>query len=281
MTKNGIPSLRFLFSDKLLGRMALRLSLIFISVLFFVPAFAFADSSCRSEYIDETATLQHIHDGDTLHLRGGRKVRLIGINTPELARKNKMAEPFAHAARNALERLFKNNKTLSLRYGKVKRDRYGRYLVHGFLADGQNIQAILLNQGLARVINVPPNTRFARCYLEQERHARCEKTGLWKRAQTLQAAELKNRHTGFHLVEGEVTKIHHNKKGIWLTIDQKLSLGIRNKERFLFDRQTLDSMLHQTVIVRGWVNKSKRATPFYMRVKHPLSLQLAKNFSCQ
>jgi endonuclease YncB( thermonuclease family) len=37
-------------------------------------------------------------DGDTLELSDGTKVRLIGVDTPELARAGRPAEPFAHEA---------------------------------------------------------------------------------------------------------------------------------------------------------------------------------------
>jgi len=273
------------------------LCLICFSCLFFTSSSSLADSACNSEYIDETTTIRYIHDGDTLDLRDGRKIRLIGINTPELARKKNgrkiSAEPFANAAKNALKHLFKNDKGIALRYGEEKNDRYGRFLAHGFLTDGQNIQAILLNQGLASAINVPPNTQFSACYLEQEHKARCKKIGLWSSATgtrrpptegwnygILQAKNLKKKHTGFHLVEGIVTKIHSNKKGIWLTIDHKLTIGIRSDDQFLFDLKAIKNMINQSITVRGWINKSKQFTPFYVRVRHPLSIQLSETSSC-
>ena len=44
-------------------------------------------------------------DGDTLRLVDGRSVRLIGINTPELGRDGRKAEPFAVAAQRRLRAL--------------------------------------------------------------------------------------------------------------------------------------------------------------------------------
>ena len=256
------------------------LCLLYFSGLFSTSFPALADNVCSSEHIDETTTIRYVYDGDTLQLRDGRKVRLIGINTPEIERKNKAAEPFAIAAKNALKALFKNHKTIALRYGKEKKDHYGRLLAHGFLTDGQNIQAILLNLGLARVITIPPNTQFSACYLEQEHKARCKKTGLWKQAEILQAKNLKNQHTGFHLVQGKVTNISSNNKGIWLNIENKLTIGIRPENQALFDIKAINDMINQSVTVRGWINKSNKTTPFYIRVRHPLSIQLSETFSC-
>ena len=77
---------------------------LFLCSLYFLAGFiyssaALADSNCSSDYYDETTNIRYIHDGDTLHLSDGRKVRLIGINTPELARDNRAAEAFAQQAK--------------------------------------------------------------------------------------------------------------------------------------------------------------------------------------
>ncbi|MHB8822818.1 MAG: thermonuclease family protein, partial [Pseudomonadaceae bacterium] len=51
------------------------------------------------ERLPQFAVAQVI-DGDTLRLTDGRSVRLIGLNTPELGRKGRAAEPLADAARS-------------------------------------------------------------------------------------------------------------------------------------------------------------------------------------
>ena len=241
---------------------------------------AVADTACSSQQFDETATIRYVHDGDTLHLVDGRKVRLIGINTPELARDSKPAEPYAVAATDALKALFKDDKSIALLYGKDRKDHYGRFLAHALLADGQNVQIILLKQGLAQVITIPPNTRFASCYLEVEHQARCDKAGLWQNTNILEAKQLQNSHLGFHLIRGKVENIQINDKGIWLDLDHRITVGIRPENLAQFDINTIKNLLHQAVIIRGWVNKSDKSTPYYVRIRHPLSLQVADNYNC-
>ena len=63
-------------------------------------------------------------------------------------------------------------------------------------------------------------------------------------------------------------------------MDDKLTVGIRQDDQNLFDMKAMNAQLNQSIIVRGWLNKSDRSTPFYMRVRHPLSIQLAANYSC-
>jgi len=238
-------------------------------------------SSCSSTQFDEVSQVRYIHDGDTLHLTDGRKIRLIGINTPELARNNRPAEAYSAEAKKTLKSLFKENKSISLVFGKDKKDHYSRYLAHAFLADNTNVQAVLLERGLGSAIAIPPNTRFSACYIEQERTARCNKTGLWSNTSILKAKNLKKQHSGFHLIEGTVNNIKTDNKGIWLNLDDKLTVGIRPENQNLFDLKAINNMVNQTIIVRGWLNKSKKSNPFYLRVRHPLSIQRPSSHSCE
>src|SRR4051812_7614829 len=47
--------------------------------------------------------VERVIDGDTLIMSGHQRVRLLGINTPELARHGKPAEPWSEAARDFLK----------------------------------------------------------------------------------------------------------------------------------------------------------------------------------
>lgn len=241
---------------------------------------AIADNSCSTKSYDETATVDSVHDGDTLRLKDGRKIRLVSINTPELARDNKPAEPYALAAKNALKKHIRKNSSIRLIYGKDSTDRYGRTLAHVFTDDGNNVQAYLLRQGLASVIIHPPNTRFISCYQQMEKEARCNNQGIWKNAGIIDASNLKKTHTGFHLIQGKIRSIKRNKKGIWLNIDDRLTAGIRPQDAREFSTDFINSLTNQSVIVRGWLNKSRHENPFYIRLRHPSSIQLASAFDC-
>ena len=251
-----------------------------ICLLCFSNFSSLADSACPGTQYDETTSIKYIYDGDTLQLKDNRKVRLIGINTPEVAHGKDAAELFATEATNALKTLIKGKKSINLIYGEEKKDHYGRLLAHGFTSDGKNIQATLLAQGLARAIAIPPNTQFSTCYLQQEREARCSRKGLWKKLKVLTAKKLNDTHIGFQLVKGKLNNISINKKGIWLELDHKLTVGIRPKNQQLFDIKDIYKMLNQKIVVRGWLNKSKKDSPYYIRVRHPSSIQLAATFAC-
>ena len=258
----------------------MRICLYAFVALLTLSSASLAAPACPEPDYDETARIKYIVDGDTLHLKDGRKVRLIGINAPELAHGSKAAEAFSREASDALKRLFKNSPSVSLVYGKEKHDHYQRLLAHVFTSDGKNVQSLLLRQGYARAITFPPNTRFARCYLQQERMARCNKKGLWKKTQALDAKNLKNSDTGFQLVSGKLKSIKINKKGIWLNLDDKLTVGIRPDNQALFDINALYNMRGQKIVVRGWLNKNKKYSTHYIRIRHPSSIQPASSFAC-
>jgi len=258
----------------------MRICLYFFTALLTLSNTAWAASVCPTVDYDETARIKYIVDGDTLHLKDGRKVRLIGINTPELARGNKAAEPFATEASHLLKTILKNKPTVSLVYGEEKHDHYERLLAHIFTDDGKNVQSILLRQGYARAITFPPNTRFADCYSQQERVARCNKMGMWQKTKPLAAKKLKNSDAGFQLVKGKLIDIKINKKGIWLNLDDKLTVGIRPDNQALFDINTLYKMRGQKIVVRGWLNKNKNYSTHYIRIRQPSSIQLNADFAC-
>ncbi len=266
---------------------ATQICLIFITSLTVSPLVS-ANNACPAPDYNETSRIKYIHDGDTLHLDDGRKVRLIGINTPEVARGRQAAELFSAEAKNALKTLFEDDKTINLVFGKEEKDHYQRTLAHGFTKSGLNIQASLLNQGYAQVIIFPPNINFTACYLEQERNARCAKKGLWKKTKPIAAKKLDDTHIGFKLVKGKLKNININKKGIWLNLDNKLTIGIRPDNQQLFDIDTIYKMLNQTIVVRGWLNKNSRKSkksstpsrPYYIRTRHPSAIQLHSKFAC-
>jgi endonuclease YncB( thermonuclease family) len=74
---------------------------------------------CPADHIDEQVRVASMPDGDTLRLSDGRRVRLIGINTPEVAHDGRPAEPLAEEAHALLQRLVREaDGRLGLRLGE-------------------------------------------------------------------------------------------------------------------------------------------------------------------
>ncbi len=91
-----------------------------------------------------------VSDGDTIHVEGVGKVRLVGVNTPE------KGVAGADAAKYFVEKLCLNKK-VSLDIDNSKHsDKYGRTLAV-VIVDGKNLNEMLLKEGLAEVMYIPPS----------------------------------------------------------------------------------------------------------------------------
>src|SRR4029077_9439658 len=93
-----------------------------------------------------TAVVTRNTDGDTLWLSGIGKVRLIGIDTPEVFGQ---AECYGREASAFTERVLPPGTRVRYRLGVDPRDRYGRALAYVYLADGRMFNKLLAERGYA------------------------------------------------------------------------------------------------------------------------------------
>ncbi len=100
------------------------------------------------------AMVTKVYDGDTItvdfHLGFGiiiksQKIRLLGINTPEVRGKSK---PEGIKSRDALRKRILN-KVVVIRTFKDKKGKYGRWLGEVFI-DDENINGWLIQEGYAK-----------------------------------------------------------------------------------------------------------------------------------
>ncbi len=207
------------------------------------------------------ATVQRVVDGDTLRLKDGRSVRMIGLNAPELASRGRPAEPFALAARQRLQRLVaQSGGWVGLLPGRERRDRHGRMLAHVYDGSGTNLEARLIAEGLAYQIAIVPNVALVACQQAAENHARRAGLGLWRRPAVLKAQQI--RRSGFVLLEGRVSKVERNRGGVWITLRGAVVLRIAPNVLGRFDRRWLKGLSGRRIEARGWVVARSRSAGF-------------------
>jgi endonuclease YncB( thermonuclease family) len=220
----------------------------FVSAICFAPAWAF----CPAPVGLPVVGVKQVVDGDTLRLADGRSVRLIGINTPEVARKGRPAEPFAEQAKRRLQALVTaNSGRVAVQVGQQAKDHYGRTLAHVYDDQGQNLEAQLLAEGLGFQVAIAPNVALLKCQQTAERTARAARQGVWRDAPILKAAKLNG--SGFALVQGRVMNVEQNRGGVWLQLDGPLVLQVANKALPAFDLKALRALRGRSVEARGWV----------------------------
>ncbi len=244
--------------------------------LFWAVSFsqAAAEPDCRVDQVDDYAVVEKIYDGDTLRLSDKRKIRFIGINTPELEHDMQPAEPLADKARRHLHQLIPPGSRVGLRYDQQRKDRYRRTLAHLFRKDGLNITAEMIRQGFGFAIVVPPNEELVDCYFDIERKARKARLGVWPHPYFAAKVpgQLGRYKTGFIRVSGKVTHIGKGKKSIWLDMGRHFSLRLRRKNMHYFDDVPIMALTGKQITVRGWVNYYNGK--LRMSLRHPAMLEL-------
>jgi endonuclease YncB( thermonuclease family) len=202
--------------------------------------------------------VQRVVDGDTLRLVDGRAVRLIGLNSPEIGRQGRSAEPFAEAARKRLQELVAaSDERVVLQLGKQAKDHYGRTLAHAYDNRGRNLEAQLLAEGLGYLVAVAPNLALVQCQQAAERVARKARVGLWQRSPVQTPKQLNS--GGFALLQGRVQHVERNGGGLWLEMGDSLVLHIAPRALGNFDLRAVQRLEGHTVEARGWViDRAKR-----------------------
>ena len=196
--------------------------------------------------------VQRVVDGDTLRLSDGRNVRMIGLNTPELGKKGRSDKPFAVAARKRLEALVAaSDGQVGLLPGKESKDHYGRTLAHVYAADGTNLEAQMLAEGLGFLVAVAPNVDLVDCQQAAERSARQAGLGLWRQSPVLKAEQIST--SGFAVLSGRVSRVQRNRGGIWIELQDSVVLRVAPNLLGRFDVNSLQSLQGKQVEARGWV----------------------------
>jgi endonuclease YncB( thermonuclease family) len=214
--------------------------------------------------------LTEVIDGDTVALADRHLVRLIGINTPELGKGGAPDEPLARAARKRLTDLV-NGQAVTLIPGAEAHDRHGRLLAYLILADGRDAQELLLREGLAALVAIPPNVRFLPRYQAAAEQARRAQRGIWAEPYfAAQDAESVNE-PGFRAVRGTVTRIQRRRHDTLLHISTRMVLLVPHADAAQFGCP-LASLRGRRVEASGWV--SMRKDTGRMRVQHPAMLRL-------
>lgn len=249
---------------------------------FFVAAIwlPVAQALCPTPASLPVAQVERVVDGDTLRLKDGRSIRMVGLNTPETGRKGRSSEPFAEAAKRRLQALVtESDGAVGLRIGQQAKDHYGRVLANVYGRDGANFEAQLLSEGLGYLVAVSPNVALVDCQQAAERTARQAGLGLWRKSPVQSAAKIDR--GGFALVSGEVMGVQRKGGGVWIELKGPLVLRIAPDLVGQFDINQLIGMKGKRLEARGWVvDRARRRgvkdgqVRWMMPITHPAMLDL-------
>lgn len=120
--------------------------------------------------------IEYVHDGDTLFLADGRKVRLLGVDTPEVG---EHAECYGEEAADLLRGMLPEGSTVWALADVQELDQYGRSLLFLYLDDATLVNFALIEQGAAEAVVLRPNVLLADELEAAEDRAQAAGLGLW------------------------------------------------------------------------------------------------------
>lgn len=129
----------------------------------------------------EEVYVTKVVDGDTfVYKKNGKniKVRLIGINTPELHHPFKGEEFFGKETKEFTKNKIYNKKVY-LEKDEEDLDKYGRELRYVWI-DDKMLNDGLLREGFAETMTIKPNNKYEQNFKESLKKAKIERKGMWK-----------------------------------------------------------------------------------------------------
>ncbi len=179
-------------------------SAVIIALAFLIPTLNSLFNKHNTNKLDsnnlvEAQVVKHV-DGDTVYVKfeDGKigKIRIIGVDAPELAKENRAAEFYAKEASEYLHDLI-YGKTVYLEKDVSDRDQYGRLLRYVWLESSLNnvdfdnitetdlvnhmVNAKLLANGYAKLVTFPPDVKYHESFRKFNKEAREDNLGLWSK----------------------------------------------------------------------------------------------------
>ena len=120
----------------------------------------YSDTDCKAE---ASGICTKVSDGDTIEVEGVGKVRFVGVNTPEKGVEGSDTSAY-------LVKKLCLNREVSLDIDDSKHsDKYGRTLAV-VIVDGKNLNEMLLKEGLAEIMYMPPSEFYPYNWADSNTH---------------------------------------------------------------------------------------------------------------
>jgi endonuclease YncB( thermonuclease family) len=232
-------------------------------------------ASCEYSGALEEVVIRSVIDGDTLVLDDGRKVRLLGVNTPELGFGSKVNEPYALAAKAYVKSLWKAKRRAKIAVGHQKKDSYDRVLAHVFFGE-INVAEHLLAKGLGFSNARPPDLELSHCYANIATKARHANLAVWSNSSFYSASQ-SELSGGFTVLSGKLIEVNFSGPSWWLRLDGDAVLLINKASQVYFSESDLRAMLGKKITVQGWL-APRRGKPnsehagWILSAYHPLAI---------
>ena len=172
-----------------------KLIMLFIAAVcvYFFGGNVLTETSSDSDGDFISGVVTRVVDGDTADVRVGgqnRRVRFLGVDTPETVHPNKPVQYYGKEASNFTKESL-TGKTVWLEYDSSPTDRYNRHLAYIWTSKPRSVtesamrnemfNAKLLLEGYAKVMIIKPNKKYETLFRKFESEAKSAKRGLWSK----------------------------------------------------------------------------------------------------
>lgn len=235
---------------------------LFLAILTIILLIA-ANSFCQGATAQYSSVVAVI-DGDTIEIKGGEKVRYLGIDTPEIG------QPFYEQAKNKNKELVLG-KIVRLDICKAEpRDKYGRLLAYVYM-DKILVNRELLISGYARTLTIPPcGMERAEEFRQYQKGAMEKRLGLWGKRRHVMTKDFIPASDAIMFVDekkaiyGKVVDVRQGGKAIFLGIGNTAKTGLKvvifDKDKTNFEDGGINPLTHyngKAVVVYGKIKMYK------------------------
>lgn len=216
-------------------------------------------------------------DGDTIELAGGKRVRYLGIDTPEVRKRiggrwQYLPEPFATEAKKLNDDLVRN-KNVKLEFDIVKEDKYGRWLAYVYV-DGKMVNEELLRRGYAYTYHIPPNVRHVDRLIGAQNEARDNKRGLWGSYKIIDPRQAKNNIGKFQAVRGVVLDANRSRGALFIDFEGGFKAVIFNNNLVFFEKEGINASTYYTGKFVEVIGKIKYVDGPRIIIDHPSQISV-------
>jgi micrococcal nuclease len=222
--------------------------IIIVLLLALVSAVGCMRNSGETDSRENGVRIARVIDGDTIELSNRRKVRYIGIDTPEVRQRHGRnwvyaPEPYSLAAKDHNEALLRQGK-VTLEFDEQKEDKYGRSLAYVYAGETM-VNEELLREGYATLLIYPPNTKYLELLIGAQEDARRHRRGMWNTLKTISPGEAASHIGKLCMVKGKVLRAGRSGEVIFLSFGEKHKNGftaiIYNNNMSFFEKQGIHS----------------------------------------
>jgi micrococcal nuclease len=230
--------------------------------------------SIRRMEREDAAIVARVYDGDTIEVRLGtgeeRRVRLIGIDSPEMDDKREEVLFFAHMARRfAFYHLYQ--KSVRMTYDWERTDKYGRTLAYVVLDDGTLFNELIVKEGFAHAFTKYPYREDMKSRIrEAEREARRLEKGLWRKDAwpAIRAAEARSRLGSIATVEFVCRDVAEQGRYLYLRTDDDFEVFVPAPPPI--PDAELRSLVGRKVAVTGFIEEFKGRVQIVLSLRSQL-----------